>query len=117
MGAFSPPVRSKESTMRTLVVGLTLLALNGLPAAAQQQIGTAKSVRPAAHGSVAGTLSVGAGVHANENIRTDPAGVAGLQFRDQTNLDVGPSSTVRLDRFIYYPNRGTGAVIINATLV
>jgi hypothetical protein len=41
--------------------------------------------------------------------------VAGLQFRDQTNLDVGPSSSVRLDRFIYDPNRGTGEVILNAT--
>ena len=101
--------------MRTLVLALAILAFTGLPAATQQQIGTTRSVRPAAHGSVAGTLSVGAGVHANENIRTDPAGVAGLQFRDQTNLDVGPSSSVRLDRFIYDPNRGTGEVILNAT--
>jgi len=96
--------------MRTLVLGLAILAFTGLPAAAQQQIGTTRSVKPAAHGSVAGTLSVGAGVHANENIRTDPAGVAGLQFRDQTNLDDGPSSSVRLDRFIYDPNRGTSEV-------
>src|SRR5262245_28595406 len=103
--------------MRTLILALAVLAFTGLPVAAQQQIGTTRSVKPAAHGSVAGTLSVGAGVHANENIRTDLAGVAGLQFRDQTNLDVGPSSSVRLDRFIYDPNRGTGAVIINATLV
>ena len=101
--------------MRTLVLALAILAFTGLPAAAQQQIGTTRSVRPAAQGSVAGTLSVGAGVHANETVRTDTAGVAGLQFRDQTNLDVGPNSSVRLDRFIYDPNRGSGQVILNAT--
>ena len=84
-------------------------------AAAQQQIGTTKSVKPAAHGSVAGTLSVGSGVHANETIGTDKAGVAGLRFRDESNLDVGPNSSVRLDRFIYDPNRGTGQVILDAT--
>src|SRR5262249_8589534 len=101
--------------MRILPVALAVLSFSVLPAAAQQQIGTTKSVKPAAHGSVAGTLSVGAGVHANETIGTDKAGVAGLQFHDQSNLDVGPNSSVRLDRFIYNPNRGTGQVILDAT--
>jgi len=64
---------------------------------------------------VAGTLSVGAGVHANETVGTDTAGVAGLQFHDQSKLDVGPNSSVRLDRFIYDPNRSTGQVILDAT--
>jgi hypothetical protein len=101
--------------MRPLALALVTLAFTALPAAAQQQIGTTKSVKPAAHGSVVGTLSVGAGVHANETIGTDAAGVAGLQFHDQTNLDVGPNSSVRLDRFVYDPNRSTGQVILNAT--
>jgi len=101
--------------MRNLVLALAALAFTVLPAAAQQQIGTTRSVKPAAHGSVAGTLAVGAGVHANETIGTDTAGVAGLQFHDQSKLDVGPSSSVRLDRFIYNPNRGTGEVILDAT--
>jgi hypothetical protein len=86
-----------------------------LSAAAQDQIGRTTSVKPAAHGSLAGTLSVGAGVHANETIGTDSAGVAALRFRDETGLDVGPNSSVRLDRFIYNPNRGAGEVILNAT--
>jgi hypothetical protein len=101
--------------MRTLALALAALTFTALPAAAQQQIGTTKNVKPAAHGSVAGTLSVGAGVHANETIGTDTAGVAGLQFHDQSNLDVGPNSSVRLDRFIYNPNRGAGQVILDAT--
>ena len=101
--------------MRTLALALATLAFTALPATAQQQIGTTRSVKPSAHGSVAGTLSVGAGVHANETVGTDTAGVAGLQFHDQSKLDVGPNSSVRLDRFIYDPNRSTGQVILDAT--
>jgi hypothetical protein len=100
--------------MRTLPLALAALAFTVLPAAAQQQIGTTKSVKPAAHGSSAGTLSVGAGIHANETIGTDAAGVAGLQFHDESKLDVGPNSSVRLDRFIYNPNRSGGEVLLNA---
>ena len=48
--------------MRTLALALAALAFTAVPAAAQQQIGTTKSVKPAAHGSVAGTLAVGSGV-------------------------------------------------------
>jgi hypothetical protein len=79
---------------------------------AQTRIGSASSVTPEASGSVGGTLSVGSGVHANETIRTGSSGQAGLQFNDQSNLSVGHSSQVRLDKFVYDPNKGTGAVVI-----
>ena len=65
-------------------------------------------VTPAAHGSVAGTLAVGSGVHADETIGTDKGGVAGLRFHDQSTLDVGPNSSVRLNKFIYNSNRSGG---------
>ncbi len=95
-----------------LVGAFTLFAL---PAAAQQQIGTAHSVTPAAHGSVAGTLASGAGVHADETIGTDKAGKTGLRFHDQSNLDIGPNSSVKLNKFIYDPNRSGGKAVIDAT--
>jgi hypothetical protein len=82
---------------------------------AQTRIGTANSVQPEASGSVAGTLSAGSGVHANETVRTGSSGRAGLQFHDQSNLSVGPSSQVRLDKFVYDPNKGTGSTVIEAT--
>jgi hypothetical protein len=91
------------SRCRMLLVGA--FSLFALPAAAQQQIGTAHGVTPAAHGSVAGTLASGAGVHADETIGTDKAGKAGLRFHDQSNLDIGPNSSVKLNKFIYDPNR------------
>jgi len=89
-------------------------SLLAFPAAAHQQIGTTHRVTPAAHGSMSGTLAVGSGVHADETIGTDKAGVAGLRFHDQSNLDVGPNSSVRLNKFIYDPNRSGGKAVLDA---
>ena len=55
-----------------------------------------------------------AGVHADETIGTDKGGVAGLRFHDQSNLDVGPNSSVRLNKFIYDPNRSGGKAVLDA---
>ena len=79
---------------------------------AQTRIGTANSVKPEASGTIAGTLSAGSGVHANETVRTGSSGQAGMRFIDQSNLNVGPSSSVRLDKFVYDPNKGSGTVVI-----
>ena len=35
-----------------------------------------------------------------------------MRFLDASNLNVGPSSQVRLDKFVYDPNKGTGSVVI-----
>jgi len=87
----------------------------GSTVANAQTIGSATSVQPEASGSIGGTLSVGSGVHANETVRTGSSGKAGLQFHDQSNLSVGPSSSVRLDKFVYDPTKGTGSTVIEAT--
>jgi hypothetical protein len=91
---------------------LVLFAMMLTVANAQTKIGTAQSVKPQAEGSVAGTLAAGSGVHANETVKTGSSGQAGLRFIDESNLAVGPSSQVRLDKFVYDPNKGTGAVVI-----
>ena len=87
-------------------------------AASAQAIGNVTSVKPQAEGVYSGstrTLSPGVDVHASETIRTGDAGVAGLRFRDSSNLSVGPKSVVRLDKFVYDPNRSTGSVAVEAT--
>ena len=94
---------------------LAVLFALSTPANAQSRIGSANSVKPEANGSVAGTLSAGSGVHANETVKTGSSGQAALGFIDKTNLHVGPSSNVRLDKFVYDPNKGTGSVVIDAT--
>ncbi len=97
------------------VVLAALFALQSTPSNAQTRIGTANVVRPDATGSVAGTLSAGSGVHQNETVRTGSAGQAGLRFLDESNLSVGPSSQVRLDKFVYDPNKGSGTIAIEAS--
>ena len=103
--------------IRNLVPAVALVALFGFyPTASNaQQIGSATSVQPEASGSVGGTLSVGSGVHQNETVRTGSSGKAGLRFHDDSNLSVGPSSSVRLDKFVYDPNKGSGSTVIEAT--
>ena len=82
---------------------------------AQAAIGKASSVKPQADGSVAGTLSAGSSVHGGETVKTGSAGQANLRFHDSSNLSVGPSSSVRLDKFVYDPNKGSGTVAIEAS--
>ena len=93
---------------------VVLFAVAPTVANAETRIGTAQSVQPEASGG-AGTLSAGSGVHANETVRTGSSGQAGLQFNDQSNLTVGHSSVVRLDKFVYDPNKGTGSTAIEVT--
>jgi hypothetical protein len=93
---------------------VVLFAVAPTIAIAQTRIGSAQSVQPDASGG-AGTLSAGSGVHENETVRTGSAGQAGLQFNDHSNLTVGHSSVVRLDKFVYDPNKGTGSTVIEAT--
>jgi hypothetical protein len=92
-----------------------LFAFHSTASNAQTRIGSATSVQPEASGSVGGTLAVGSGVHSNETVKTGNSGKAGLQFHDQSNLSVGPSSQVRLDKFVYDPNKGGGSTVIEAT--
>jgi len=97
-----------------LVLGV-MFTLQPTASNAQSRIGSANSVKPEAGGSVGGTLSAGSSVHANETVKTGGSGQAGLGFIDKSTLHVGPSSTVRLDKFVYDPNKGAGSVVIDAT--
>jgi hypothetical protein len=100
---------------RVFVPALALawvLVLQSAASNAQTRIGTANTVRPEASGSVAGTLSAGSGVHSNETVKTGNSGQAGMRFLDESHLNVGPSSSVRLDKFVYDPNKGAGSVVI-----
>jgi hypothetical protein len=94
-----------------------LFALPSPGSHAQEAIGKATSVRPQAEGSHGGTrtLSGGGDVYSQETLRTGESGQADLQFKDNSNLSVGSKSSVRLDKFVYDPNKSKGAVAIQAT--
>jgi hypothetical protein len=79
-----------------------------------QEIGSATSVKPQAEANTR-MLSSGSSVHSRDLIHTGDAGVADLRFHDNTNLSVGPKSSVRLDKFVYDPNKSAGGVAVEAT--
>jgi hypothetical protein len=79
-----------------------------------QEIGSTTSVKPQAEAN-SRMLSGGSSVYSRDLIHTGDAGVADLRFHDNTNLSVGPKSSVRLDKFVYDPNKSAGGVAVEAT--
>lgn len=99
------------------VSGLVLAAVvefNAPGALAQSKIGVASAVtNQVSVGSRA--LSTGNNVHANDRVQTGDTGAAQLLFLDETSLNIGPKSDVKLDRYIYNPSKGTGSVAMSTT--
>jgi hypothetical protein len=83
-----------------------------------QTIGGAVAVQREASGQIEGrarALAAGDDIHQNELIRTGVASSAELGFLDQTRLAVGASAAVKLDRFVFDPDRGARSVVLTAT--
>ena len=86
--------------------GLLVLwgAIAPIEAFAQEQIGRAALTRnEVSRVEPARLVQIGTGddVFRDEVVRTGIASDAKLVFRDDTNLAIGPTSTVTLDRFVY----------------
>jgi len=95
-----------------------LLAMQSTVSNADPRIGTAASTRPSVEAVAGGntqTLSAGSEIYANQTVRTGNRGMADLVFLDKTNLSVGPTSEVRLDKFVYDPPGSSGSVVLQAT--
>jgi len=88
------------------------------PSVAQPKIGVASAITNSVEGTVGGrtqALASGSEVFSNELLRTAEESTAKLVFLDDTNMGVGPKSQVRLDRFVYNPDRGTGKVVVEVS--
>jgi FecR-like protein len=75
-------------------------------------VGNATFTKPGVFRNSAGTtivLSPGAPVAADDLVNTDREGRAKLRFLDGSNLDVGPGSQVKIDKYVYDPNRSAVA--------
>ena len=103
----------RKTTSALLLVGLFTL-LQSATSRGQEAVGSATSVKPQAEANTR-TLSGGSAVYSKELIHTGDAGVADLRFHDNSNLSVGPKSSVRLDKFVYDPNKSAGGVAVEAT--
>ena len=96
----------------------TILALQPTISLAEPHIGSAAAVKNQVEGVFQGqtqSLSSGSAVYSNELLRTGQESIAELEFLDSTKLSVGPVSTVRLDKFVYDPNKRAGTVVVNAS--
>jgi hypothetical protein len=90
----------------------SLLALFSTVSRGQEAISTT-SVKPQAEANTR-MLSTGSSVYSKELVHTGDSGVANLRFRDNSNLNIGPKSSVRLDKFVYDPNKSAGSVAVEA---
>ena len=101
----------------TWALGLLVLGISALQPTtshSQEAIGSATSVKPQAEVNTR-MLSGGSTVYSKDLIHTGDAGVADLRFHDNSNLTVGPKSSVRLDKFVYDPHKSAGSVAVEAT--
>jgi hypothetical protein len=106
----------KTSSIRSSVVAA---AMAGATPAFADNVATAVSVKTNAAAEQPGAtraLAPGAGVVQDETIRTDQSGSAQLKFVDDTSLVVGPKSAVKLDKFVFDPNRSAKKFVLEATV-
>ena len=66
-----------------------------------------------APGESRGPIYVRDDVVAESLLETVRDGRVDIEFDDKTKLIVGPNSTVKLDRFVYDPNKSSGEVAVN----
>jgi hypothetical protein len=107
-------IRQHHNWTLTFLLG-GLLAFQATSGKAQEAIGSATTAKPQAGGSQGRdtqTLSPGSAIFSQEMIHTGESGVADLRFHDSSNLSVGPKSEVRLDKFVYDPNRSAGSAAV-----
>src|SRR5215472_7722888 len=85
--------------------------------AAAESIGGAEIVVNEVKGNLAAgkvvTVLRGDEVYRDEGVRTGADSTAKLVLRDNTVLTVGPSSLVKLDRFVYAGEGQRGAIALN----
>jgi hypothetical protein len=102
----------------TALVAIVALAVPGSPALAQEKVGVNSAVNPDANGMPPGAtarrLVLGQEVVHDEHITTGDVGQAQILFLDESSVDIGPSSDITIDNFVYDPNTGTGRLAMSA---
>ena len=91
------------------VLGATVDRAAALPLLAGEAIVVISVVRGEV-GQIERQLIIRDDVYQEEVIETEPRSVARLLLRDDTEVSIGPESRLVLDRFVYDPERGVGAL-------
>lgn len=105
--------------MKRHIISLSaLLAGLALPAGAvhADRIGTATAVIPDSKARPTGggdrVLTIGASMTRNERVTTDAAGRTQILFVDGSAINIGPSSSLSLDTFVFDSRNDTGALAV-----
>src|ERR1700691_5293608 len=98
----------RARSLPLLFPAIPLGAVLALSAAARADtIGTAGAVNTTSSGALPGApsrvIEIGAQMVENEKIQTTATGSVQALFIDKTTLNVGPNSTLVIDRFVYNP--------------
>jgi hypothetical protein len=100
-----------------LLVAVVLLFGSTGASWSQGRIGDARIIINSVQGELAsgssGPVAQGDAVYRDESVRTHVDSKAGLLLEDQTNVTVGPSSTIKLDRFVYAGPKKPGTIVLN----
>ena len=96
-----------------------LLVLVLAPAAFAQQPTSAGRIKVVTGSAFivrhSGTVAARAGdeVFASDALQTGADGSLGVTLKDDTRLSLGPSSEVRLERYVYAPDNGALGMVLN----
>jgi FecR protein len=105
--------------LQLAIVSATVIGILG-PTGAQAavRVGGALVVERDVLGSLSGQgwrpKFRGSDVYEAEFIRTGPASNAVLDFVDKTQLELGPTATMKVDRVVFNPNRSVRTLMVNA---
>jgi hypothetical protein len=95
-----------------------LLSAAAVSPALADAIGNVTQVARKASADASGArrdLDVGSDVAAKDTVVTDTVGKAALRFVDDTQLSIGPNSSVRLDNFVFNRSSDASSFVIRAT--
>ena len=116
MGVRTEQTRSGGLTVPAIAIAASFF-VGATSASAEQSIGGAEIVVNEVKGNLAAGRVVavlrGDDVYRDEGVRTQADSSAKLVLRDNTVLTVGPSSFVKLDRFVYAGEGLSGAIAVN----
>ena len=97
------------------LAGLLIATSTHDSAQAADRVGVAAAVTPAATsqppGAAMSTLKIGKSVVYNERIDTSGSGVVQVLLLDGSTFTVGPGSSLVIDKFVYDPKSGKGALV------
>lgn len=112
----TPEQRGRWSRAHLTSVVVVLLIGSTGASWSQERIGSTVIVINTVEGTVASSavpVVQGDAVYRDEGVRTRVDSKAGFVMEDKTNLTMGPSSTLKLDRFVYAGPRKPGTIVLN----